>query len=168
MFQHAVSSVCITGYLCTQVRVVRSAELVAQRRRVDSHLEAQEKAVQQQQARFDAAVLSLQADAAAWRAKLLDYEQLLGNALSIKGIDICWREAQALRVKLDKQLEQRVQELQAMVQETCASLDATSTAFETEHLKSFAGEQFHTQLPQQHHCRTGPAIIDTSAESPHA
>lgn len=123
-----------------QVRVVRSAELVAQRRRVDSHLKAQEKAVQQQAAQIDAAVLALRADAAAWRSKLLDYERLLGNALSSKGIDICWREAQALRVKLDKQLEQRMQELRRLVDETCSSVAATSTAFEAEHLKSFAGQ----------------------------
>jgi hypothetical protein len=119
--------------------VVRSAELVAQRRRVDSHLKAQEKAVQQQQAQCDAAVLDLRADAADWRAKLLDYERLLGNALSSKGIDICWREAQALRVKLDRHLDQRMQQLQQLVLETCSSLNSTSTAFEAEHLKSFAG-----------------------------
>lgn len=123
-----------------QVRVVRSIELVAQRRRVDNHLKAQEKAVQQQQSQFDAAVLELRADAAEWRAKLLGYERLLGSALSSKGIDICWREAQALRVKLDRELEQRMHQLQQLVQKTCSALDATSTAFEAECLKSFAGE----------------------------
>lgn len=130
---------CVT-IRALQVRVVRSAELVAQRRRVDSHLKAQEKAVQQQAAQVDAALLALRSDAACWCSKLLDSERLLGNALSSRGIDICWREAQALRVKLDRQLEQRVQELQRLVQETCAGLEATSTAFEAEHLKSFAGE----------------------------
>lgn len=132
--------VCPTWLLSRlQVRVVRSAELVAQRRRVDGHLRAQEKAVQQQQEQIDAAVLALRADAASWRAKLLDYERLLGNCLSSKGVDICWREAQALEVKLHKQLEQRRQQLQQLVAETCSSLAATSTAFEAEHLMSFAG-----------------------------
>jgi hypothetical protein len=132
--------------------VVRSAELVAQRRRVDSHLRAQENAVQQQQALLDAAVLDLRADAGNWRAKLLDYERLLGNALSSKGIDICWREAQALRVKLDRQLDQRMQQLQQLVLETCSNLNATSTAFATEHLKSFAGQR--AQPPLQQHTMT--------------
>lgn len=113
---------------------------MAQQRRVHNHLKAQEKAVQQQQSQFDGAVLELKADAAEWRAKLLDYERLLGNALSSKGIDICWREAQALRVKLDRQVEQRMHQLQQLVQDTCSALDATSTAFEAEYLKSFAGE----------------------------
>lgn len=138
--QHDPVDKCMFDLLL-QVRVVRSAELVAQRRRVDSHLKAQEKAVQQQQTQFDAAVLDLRADAADWRAKLLDYERLLGSALSSKGIDICWREAQALRVKLGRQLDQRMQQLQQLVLETCSSLDATSTDFEAEHLKAFAGER---------------------------
>lgn len=95
--------------------------------------------MQQQQARFDAAVLDLRADAAEWRDKLLDSARLLGAALSGNGIDICWRGAQALRVKLDRQLEQRMQQLQQLVHDTCSSVAATSTAFEAEHLKAFAG-----------------------------
>lgn len=123
-----------------QGRVVRSTELVAQRRRVDGHLKAQEKAVQQQAAQVNDAFLALKADAAGWRSKLLDYERLLGNALSSKGIDICFREVQAVKVKLDRQLEQRLEQLQHLIDQTCSSLTSTSKAFEEDHLKSFAGK----------------------------
>jgi len=131
---------------------------VAQRRRVDGHLKAQEKAVQQQAAQVNDAFLALRADAAGWRSKLLDYERLTGNALSSKGIDISWREAQALKVKLDKQLEQRcLEQLHQLIDQTCSSLTSTSKAFEEEHLKSFAGELLSgpdTRIPNSHCCCT--------------
>jgi hypothetical protein len=128
--------------MCTmpQVRVQRSCELLSQRRRFDSHMKAQEKALVTQQGTVDAAVLALRADAAEWRAKLLGCERLLSESLSGRGLDICLRQAQVLRLKLERQLELRVQELQALVEHSCNTVVAASTQFEAEHLKSFDGE----------------------------
>jgi hypothetical protein len=121
------------------VRAARSIELLAQRRRVEAHMACQNKAVKQQAAAFQDTLAALRTDAAAWKAKLLGYERLLGNAMSLKGVDICWREAQALRVKLEKQLAERVDAAGAALVSGCAAVVAANREFEEAHLKSFAG-----------------------------
>jgi hypothetical protein len=99
----------------------------------------QSKAVKQQAAAFEDSLQALRADAAAWKAKLLGYERLLGNAMSLKGVDICWREAQALRGKLEKQLGERVEAAAAGIVAGCAAVVTANREFEAAHLKSFAG-----------------------------
>jgi hypothetical protein len=99
----------------------------------------QSKAVKQQAAACQDTLQALRTDAAAWKAKLLGYERLLGAAMSLKGVDICWREAQALRSKLEKQLEQRVEAAAAGIVAGCAAVVAANREFEAAHLKSFAG-----------------------------
>lgn len=99
----------------------------------------QSKAVKQQAAAAQEAVQALRADAAAWKAKLLGYERLLGAALSLKGLEICWREAQALRGRLERQLGERLEEAAAGVAAGCAAVVAANREFEAAHLKSFAG-----------------------------
>lgn len=124
-----------------QVRAARSIELLAQRRHFEAHTRAQTKAVHQQAASFDDSLHSLRADAAAWKAKLLNYERLLANAMSLKGIDICWREAQALRVKQGKQLAERVALLQGRITASCEAVVAGNREFEAANLKLFEGEK---------------------------
>lgn len=121
------------------MRAARSIELLAQRRRVEAHMARQSKAVKQQAAAAQEAVQALRADAAAWKAKLLGYERLLGAALSLKGLEICWREAQALRGRLERQLGERLEEAAAGVAAGCAAVVAANREFEAAHLKSFAG-----------------------------
>ncbi len=83
----------------------------------------------------------LRKDGAAWAAKVRGAEQLLGNALSTKGIDICWREAEALRARCEKDLAARVAALRAAVEEGCAAVVAANRSFECEHLRTFEGEE---------------------------
>lgn len=127
-------------WLCDlQVRAARSFELLAQRRRVEAHMARQSKAVKQQAAAAQDALQALRTNAAAWKAKLLGYERLLGNAMSLKGVDICWREAQALRAKLEQQLGDRVEAAAAALVAGCAAVAAANRDFEAAHLKLFAG-----------------------------
>ncbi|KAF6266701.1 hypothetical protein COO60DRAFT_9929 [Scenedesmus sp. NREL 46B-D3] len=77
------------GRIEEEVRAARSFELLAQRRRVEAHMARQSKAVKQQAAAAQDALQALRTNAAAWKAKLLGYERLLGNAMSLKGVDIC-------------------------------------------------------------------------------
>ena len=47
---------------------------------------------------MDEGCRALRSDAAGWVLRLRGYERLLGQAMSLRGIDICWREAQACKV----------------------------------------------------------------------
>lgn len=123
-----------------QVRASRSIELLAQRRRVENHMRAQSKAVKEQQAMFDDSTAQLHSTVEGWVTKISGYERLLGNAMSLKGIDICWREAQALKAKQDKQLQEQVEQLAEKVVDSCSALVAANRKFESEELKSFEGE----------------------------
>jgi hypothetical protein len=115
------------GRIEAEVCAARSAELLSQRRRHHARVKAVEAAVARAQDQVDVAVLALRADAAAWRDKLLGYEGLLGDALSSKGIDICWRQAQAAKGKADKQLQQRLQVLGQLVASCGEAVVAAST-----------------------------------------
>jgi hypothetical protein len=72
-------------------------------------------------------------------SKLRGYERLLGNALSLKGIDICWREAQSLKARLDKQLAGQVASVRQQVEVSCAAVVTANRKFEEMHLNTFAG-----------------------------
>jgi hypothetical protein len=51
------------------------------------------------QAEADASLAALRREVDAGAVRLRGYERLLGQALSIKGVAICFREAQALKVR---------------------------------------------------------------------
>lgn len=126
---------------CLQVRAARSNELLAQQRRVERHMRLQARIVKEQQAVYHSGVQELRKSVSAWKAKIGGYEQLLGNALSLKGIDSCWREAQALKVKLEKQLSEQVEELKATISRGSDAVVAGNVQFVAEHLKSIEGRQ---------------------------
>lgn len=125
--------------LCVQVRAARSTELLAQARRVQAHMRTAGRGLAEQQAAFADTAKRLRADACAWCTKLAGTERLLGAALSSKAIDACWREAQALRSKLDKQLAEQLAHAVAAVHERCDKLAAANQRFGAEQLKSFEG-----------------------------
>jgi hypothetical protein len=83
-----------------EARAARSAELSGQRRRAERHTADQSAAARRQRAAFDDGCAGFGEAAAAAAARVRGYEKLLGQALSKKGVDICWREAQALKVGL--------------------------------------------------------------------
>eukprot|EP00878_Enallax_costatus_P035783 GHUV01040000.1.p1 GENE.GHUV01040000.1~~GHUV01040000.1.p1 ORF type:complete len:221 (+),score=86.88 GHUV01040000.1:61-723(+) len=122
--------------LCCQVRAARSMELVAQRRRVEKHMSAQSKAVREQLAGLNDNVLQLRNSVESWVAKIKSYERLLANALSLKGIDIIWREAQALKAKQEKQLQEHIGQIDKKVTSSCAAVVAANREFESQELKS--------------------------------
>jgi len=123
-----------------QVRASRSSELLGQCRRVQQHMQSQSNAVKQQSSKFDESVQRLRADMGTWKAKLLNYEKLLSNSLSLKGLDVTWREGLALKTKLDKQLHEASDDLHAWVSTSCAAVSSANRRFEAELLKPFAGE----------------------------
>ena len=59
----------------------------------------QSKAIKRQQAEFESGCGALRSEAAAAGGRLRGCERLLGQALSLKAVDICWREAGALKVR---------------------------------------------------------------------
>eukprot|EP00775_Hariotina_reticulata_P013720 gene13720-13842_t len=126
------------GRLEEEVRASRSSELVGQRRCVQQHMQSQSTAVKQQSSKFDESVQQLQADVASWKAKLLNCEKLLSNSLSLKRLDVTWRENLALKGKLDKQVLERVDTLHAWVSSSCAAVTAANRKFEDDKLKPFA------------------------------
>lgn len=89
---------------------------------------------------FEEKCSQLRKDVAAWAAKVHGHKRLLGNALSSKGIDICWREAEALNTKLDKELAGRIAAMKEHVDSSCEKITEDNRKFETEHLKTFEGE----------------------------
>lgn len=122
------------------MRAARSIKLLAQRRHVENHMRCQSRAVKDQQAMFNDSVMQLRSAAEAWVAKIAGYDRLLANALSLKGIDICWREAQALKAKQDRQLHEKVTEISREVVSSCSSVVEVNRRFQTEQLKLFEGE----------------------------
>jgi hypothetical protein len=92
------------------------------------------------QAALDDGARQLQKDATTWASKLQGYSRLLGAALSVKGIDICWREAQALAVRQQKQLATRLAELRQKVEVECQEVVAANRRFEEQQLKGVEGK----------------------------
>jgi hypothetical protein len=131
------------GRIEEEARSARSVELLAQQRRVDAQAALQARWVREQAATFSAGVSRLHADAAAAAARLRGMEQLLGAALSCKGIDAAWREAQALRVKLCRELDEASSKLQAKCSAASREIVAANTRFMAEHLRTFEGTQPH-------------------------
>ena len=91
------------------------------------------------QASFAEQLAALQKEGDAMCIKLRGYERLLGNALSLKSIDICWREAQALKARLEKQLVGQVAAARQQMQASCGAVVAANRRFEETQLKTFAG-----------------------------
>ncbi len=100
----------------------------------------QSKSVRQQQAAADARRGAARGEADGWVARLRACERLLGQVLSLKGVDICWREAQALKVKLDRQLALAAAELQGGSEAECEAVVEANQKFAVEHLRGFEGE----------------------------
>ena len=127
------------GRIEESARAARSEELIAQRRRLDAHLRVQSGALKRQQADFDAARAALLSEAGAWCAQLRASERLLSRALSVKGVDACWREAQAGKTRVDRQLAAAADALLARAEAGCDAIVAADAAYASQHLLGFEG-----------------------------
>lgn len=125
------------GRIEEETRLGRSVELVAQRRKAEGHFRLQSKAVKAQAEQYSEWERALIAQVDKSVAKLRNYEAFLGQSMSIKGIDIRKREAEALRAKIERDLGDSIEELEDKVKASCDRLCDTNRSFDSTTLKTF-------------------------------
>eukprot|EP00798_Chlamydomonas_sp_ICE-L_P002710 gene2710-12580_t len=86
------------GRIEEDIRLLRSVELVAQRRRVENHMRAQSRAVKAQANQYEEWAMALQQEISSSIEQLRSFETFLGQCLSNKSQQIRKREAEALRL----------------------------------------------------------------------
>ncbi|GIL62977.1 hypothetical protein Vafri_17149, partial [Volvox africanus] len=125
------------GRIEEEVRTARSVELVAQRRRVELHLKSQSKAVKAQAAAFDDGLRLLEAEVRKGIARLRATESFLGQCLSSKAIGIRQREAEGLRVRLEKDMTAKLSDLEERTKAAITKITDANRKFETDELRTF-------------------------------
>ncbi|KAG1660824.1 hypothetical protein FOA52_010249 [Chlamydomonas sp. UWO 241] len=125
------------GRIEEETRLSRSVELVAQRRRVETHMRAHGKAVQAQADACDEWVAAMKAQVEKLVGRLRGYEAFLGQCLSLKTLDIRKREAEALQQRITRDMAAQVDEIEERIASSCTRLVEANAAFTASELKSF-------------------------------
>ncbi|KAK9817997.1 hypothetical protein WJX72_005556 [[Myrmecia] bisecta] len=126
------------GRVEEETRQARAVELIAQRRKVDIHMRSQAKAIAAQEAAVKAAAEAAAEAAQKGIERLRAMEKLLFSCQSVKFLEIRKREAEAYKVKLDKELQAGCDQVTELSAASAQKLLDGNAKFGADTLKTFA------------------------------